>query len=593
MVNSFTFPQSGDRDDAENFASMIGQSNLSSYVETGLGFTYDSTVPDVQVSDGKAFVSLSQDTASSTGETVLEVNHVVQIPQQTLSLTSSALNYIYVEPNLDTDDNGTVAAYTDTTNAATNALLVGTIDTSSDTVETRNRSPEIEARRLLLDDDQTIEFGDDNDFSIDYDSTSDELELTDEINSTTKQTWDKNGDTFLPNGDLVFGNNLGVVGENTSNTEGNVIRLDSSDNVVVGDSAGATQLTEFYTSGSQAGYFDASQTFWLNGALNLSNSSSIQDSGTAAIGFSGTADVSVPNGDLTDGTNVIYDQSASEIPDSAMGSIANSTLTNSSVSVAGNSVSLGGSISVDYIDLNDTGNSFPIPNTDLSNSSISVAGNSVSLGGTTSVDYIDLADTGNSFPIPNADLSNSSISVAGNSVSLGGTTSVDYIDLADTGNSFPIPNADLSNDTVTVAGNGVSLGGSINVDYIDLADTGSSFPIPNADLSNSSVSVAGQSVSLGGSTTLGLSNLDDYTIPGTNDMAFSDSSGDLEWPSQGGGIAPSVTINTSGDVLARDDTGTTTVVSNSNGGTVVSSSTEYEIQKNGTDGAGVINLIPE
>jgi len=110
----------------------------------------------------------------------------------------------------------------------------------------------------------------------------------------------------------------------------------------------------------------------------------------------------------------------------------------------------------------------------LSDTSVSVAGNSVSLGGSTAVDYIDLSDTGTSFPIPNSDLSNSSVSVAGNSVSLGGSTNVDYIDLADTGTSFPIPNGDLSNSSISVAGNSVSLGGSVTPEVTDLSgNTGS------------------------------------------------------------------------------------------------------------------------
>jgi hypothetical protein len=139
----------------------------------------------------------------------------------------------------------------------------------------------------------------------------------------------------------------------------------------------------------------------------------------------------------------------------------------------------------------------------------------VSLGGSTAVDYVDLSDTGTSFPIPNSDLSNSSVSVAGNSVSLGGSTNVDYTDLADTGTSFPIPNGDLSNSSISVAGNSVSLGGSVTPEVTDLSgNTGSigqflktdgtslGFEnITNNDLSNSSISVAGNSVSLGGSVT--------------------------------------------------------------------------------------------
>jgi hypothetical protein len=158
----------------------------------------------------------------------------------------------------------------------------------------------------------------------------------------------------------------------------------------------------------------------------------------------------------------------------------------------------------DFLVTDDTDNTATVQ---LSNDSLSIAGNSVSLGGSTTVDYVDLNDTGASFPIPNADMANSSVSVAGNSVSLGGSTTVQYVDLNDTGASFPIPNADMANSSVSVAGNSVSLGGSTTVDYVDLNDTGASFPIPNTDLSNSSVSVAGNSVALGGSTAVNHSDL--------------------------------------------------------------------------------------
>jgi len=168
---------------------------------------------------------------------------------------------------------------------------------------------------------------------------------------------------------------------------------------------------------------------------------------------------------ITDGTGqTIWDSVGGEVPDSALGTIDNATLANSDVTVAGNSVSLGGSTQVEYTDLADTGISFPIPNTDLSNDTVSVAGNSVSLGGSTQVEYTDLSDTGISFPIPNTDLSNDTVSVAGNSVSLGGSTTVEYTDLADTGISFPIPNTDLANSDVTVtAGDGLAGGGSVSL----------------------------------------------------------------------------------------------------------------------------------
>lgn len=70
-----------------------------------------------------------------------------------------------------------------------------------------------------------------------------------------------------------------------------------------------------------------------------------------ATTFRGLVDLNA--NDLQDDTDTIWDASAEEIPDSAMGSIDNSTLTNSSVTVTagdgvkgGGSVSLGGSITI-------------------------------------------------------------------------------------------------------------------------------------------------------------------------------------------------------------------------------------------------------
>lgn len=248
---------------------------------------------------------------------------------------------------------------------------------------------------------------------------------------------------------------------------------------------------------------------------------------------------------------------------------------NGDVTVAGNTVSLGGSTTVDYIDLNDTGSSFPIPNSDLANSSVTVAGNSVSLGGSTSVGGFDLSDfaytgtaaindgevligddTAGEFKLTTLssednititnqaggivigtdgtvaphDLSghdHSTILGDPGAVSAGHLIFTDGTDwTSDTAPTAPsdgqVPEWDNTSThydfvagEVTVAGNTVQLGGSATVDYIDLSDTGSSFPIPNSDLANSSVTVAGNSVSLGGSTSVGGFDLSDFAYTGT------------------------------------------------------------------------------
>lgn len=72
---------------------------------------------------------------------------------------------------------------------------------------------------------------------------------------------------------------------------------------------------------------------------------------STTLGLSNLDDYDLSGSDLVDGAQVIWDQSTEEIPDSAMGSIANSTLANSSVTVAGNSVALGSSTGVALGDL--------------------------------------------------------------------------------------------------------------------------------------------------------------------------------------------------------------------------------------------------
>jgi hypothetical protein len=143
------------------------------------------------------------------------------------------------------------------------------------------------------------------------------------------------------------------------------------------------------------------------------------------------------NGGVTGGTDLTsLDGNGLTVDGNSLGiksgTVGSDELTDDSVTVAGNSVALGGSTGVDYVDLGDTGSSFPVPNGDLSNDSVTVAGNAVSLGGSTDVDYVDLTDTGSSFPIPNGDLANSSVTVtagaglkSGGSASLGGSTTLD------------------------------------------------------------------------------------------------------------------------------------------------------------------------
>lgn len=244
MAEQHTFPQSGDEDDAENFAQMIGHANLVDFVIDGMTFTVDYGVPDVTIATGVCSIGQDSDTAASTSETRLKTGTIVQLPQATKSLTDSDVNFIYVEPNLGTDDNATFQVYTNEANASSNALKLGEIDTTNDTSTLFNREPSgsfastflvedasdasttliqltgsgpLELTNVDLDmsgndisnlgsvsissgsgpidlpDDSDLQFGDAPDFSARYDSGKDTLVIQDETTTSDVAEVDKSG----------------------------------------------------------------------------------------------------------------------------------------------------------------------------------------------------------------------------------------------------------------------------------------------------------------------------------------------------------------------------------------------------------------
>jgi hypothetical protein len=109
-----------------------------------------------------------------------------------------------------------------------------------------------------------------------------------------------------------------------------------------------------------------------------------ENNNTVGIKYSRNGTVVFEN-DVTDSnSNTIYSQSNNYVPISI--------LQHSSLSVAGNSVSLGGSTGVRYTDLTDTSSSFPIGNADIDNSFVTVAGNTISLGSSSSISHSDLSN---------------------------------------------------------------------------------------------------------------------------------------------------------------------------------------------------------
>lgn len=145
-VENNVFPQSGDADFAENFATWLGRGNISDYVETGLNFTVDyaSSPPTTAITEGKSYVIINETTISSNDETRLLLDYAITTDSvASLSLNADEENnLVYLNPNLGTNDSPSFEVETAAGNAGASWLLIGVIDTVNNTVEKRNRNPD-------------------------------------------------------------------------------------------------------------------------------------------------------------------------------------------------------------------------------------------------------------------------------------------------------------------------------------------------------------------------------------------------------------------------------------------------------------------
>lgn len=455
-VTDNVFPQSGDADFAENFATWLGRGNISDFVETGMGFTVDYVNNTLTVSQGKAFIVIDQSTISSNTETRLVLDYAVTIQEKTgvpLNVDETN-NLIYLNANIGTNDSPSIEVETTTGAAADDWLLIGVIDTLNDTSETRNREPSADFTTLSTLDTLNVPVysdlsnasasessvvyadgtGNESTGLYVYDGTSyisagireiDQLDDVTGVDSLTSNT-DANqpaagtaGRVYIDETNnrierdtgsswITIGTNPSNIGagdlgfnpatqvelddhiaindahhtrpsagkglkdqSNTFNFEpgevsGQFITDDGSDNIAVqigrgleGDGSGQIQIDE-----NTAFNFNASIDF--NGGVNINGSGAtitgVDDGASEVLIQPGTDTTAagVPSmeldirGDIVDDTQVIWDTSSQEIPDSALGSIDNSTLTNDSVTVVagdglknGGTVALGSSTTVD------------------------------------------------------------------------------------------------------------------------------------------------------------------------------------------------------------------------------------------------------
>jgi len=222
--------------------------------------------------------------------------------------------------------------------------------------------------------------------------------------------------------------------------------------------------------------------------------------GLTGGGTTGTVSlaVNVDNSSLEIATDVVQVKALGVTNAMLAGSIANAKLSNSAITIAGVSTSLGGSITADTI----AGaiSAGTITNGQLANSSVNFGGVSVSLGSSDTTPAFDLTDATN-YPtsslvgtitnaqlagsIANSKLVNSSVNYGGVTLSLGGSDTTPAFDLTDATN-YPtsslvgtitnaqlagsITNAKLVNSSVNFGGVTVSLGASDTTPAFDLSD---------------------------------------------------------------------------------------------------------------------------
>ena len=285
-----------------------------------------------------------------------------------------------------------------------------------------------------------------------------------------------------------------------------------------------------------------------NAFIGFDESANVFKVGTGSFTGSSTGDLTITTGELVaniDGSN------------STLTNIPNSALTNSSITINGSAVSLGGSTSINTSltlsadsgsnDTFTTGGTLTFTggegiDTTVSDDTITIAGEEASTSnkGVASFSSDNFAVSSGAVTIKdggvaNAELANSTVNYGGVSLSLGGSDTTPAFDLSDATN-YPtsslsgtitnaqlagsIANSKLANSSINFGGVSLALGGSDTTPAFDLSDA-TNYPtsslsgtitnaqlagsIANSKLANSSITINGSAVSLGGSTTISTS----------------------------------------------------------------------------------------
>lgn len=141
-------------------------------------------------------------------------------------------------------------------------------------------------------------------------------------------------DQFASAGEIIGGNGINKSGRELSIATGDVI---TENDGITNDVNGNIQVK-------------SDSTLTIDGSGNLTIDTSNTLTFSSVQNFNAGLDVSA---DITDGTDTIYDSSAGEIPDAILGTIENSTLNNTDITVnANNGISGGGTATLGDINTN-------------------------------------------------------------------------------------------------------------------------------------------------------------------------------------------------------------------------------------------------
>ena len=341
----------------------------------------------------------------------------------------------------------------------------------------------------------------------------------------------------LAAGQLVIGSTTGdPVNATLSGGSGIAITEGDGTITIAADGLGAGTVTNIATAGTvngltlTGGPITTTGTITLGGTLsNIANTAltnSTVSYGGVSLALGGTD--ATPAFDLSDATDYPTSALVGTITNTQLaGSIANSKLSNSSVSFGGVSVALGAADSTPAFNLSDA-TAYP------GDSSLTT------LGTVTTGDILAILPAGTvsgSAQINGSSITNNSVSFGGVSVSLGGSDATPAFNLSDatgylttalsgtitnTQLAGGITNGKLSNSAITIAGTSTSLGGSITLATIIGSSgiiSGSSIASPGqGEVRLTTNGVVGSTVDLGlqqtDSVTFGALSITNDTIIG-------------------------------------------------------------------------------